>query len=99
MPIHEFKCRNGHVTEKVFLTFAAVDELENYVDEDDYFNGNNVTGKFIRCPQCQEMAVMIDSVPLPAHFLGNPEGYHKPSPTKRHSYKHVNSYGNGDKPK
>jgi hypothetical protein len=25
MPIHQFKCAEGHITEKVFLTFGAAE--------------------------------------------------------------------------
>jgi DNA-directed RNA polymerase subunit RPC12/RpoP len=91
MPIHEFRCSNDHLTERLFLTFAAVDELENYGLEDPTTGDLIESGKYIRCPQCEEMALMQMSVPFPGHFYGNPEGYQKPSPTKRHSTKLVSA--------
>jgi hypothetical protein len=83
MPIHEFKCPNGHVTEKLFLTFREAEGVT-----------------LIPCPKCIDIirpcewgynAVRVDfSVPYPAHLLGNPDGYYKPSPQKRHSTKLIN---------
>jgi len=43
---------------------------------------------------CGETAQRVPSLPLEAHLYGNPAGYHKPSPTKRHSTKLVHSAGN-----
>lgn len=52
------------------------------------------------CPKCGMVAPRIVSLPLAPHLLGSPEGYHKPSPTKRHSHKLAsekdgNKYSNG----
>lgn len=75
MPIHEYKCVQGHTFEKLFLTFKAADDAKGLV-----------------CPTCRGTAKRVEfSVPYPALLLGNPEGYHKPSPTKRYSYKKVSS--------
>jgi putative FmdB family regulatory protein len=41
----------------------------------------------VMCPDCGGRALKQIGVPFPAHFYGNPDGYYKPSPTKRHSYK------------
>ena len=41
--------------------------------------------------QCGEEAQRIPSTPLEAHLYGNPAGYSKPSPTKRHSTKLVSA--------
>lgn len=45
----------------------------------------------IACDTCGEDAERISSVPFSAHLLGNPDGYHKPSPSKRHSTKVVSA--------
>lgn len=46
----------------------------------------------IPCPECGGDADKIFSVPMPAHLYG--QGWHKPSPTKRHSYKLCKKHGN-----
>lgn len=75
MPIHEYKCVQGHTFEKLFLTFKAAEEQEVQI-----------------CPQCRGTSKRLEfSTPYPALLLGNPEGYYKPSPTKRFSYKKVSS--------
>jgi Zinc ribbon domain len=72
MPLHEYECRQGHRFEKLFLTFKAADDAMSTIG----------------CPTCGGPAKRVEfSVPYPAHFFGAPEGYHKPSPSKRHSYK------------
>ncbi len=80
MPYYEYSCHDGHDTTKLYLTFT---EANNYVDS-------------IVCPEkgCGKTAERRMSIPLPAHFYGNPDGYHKPSPTKRTSYKLVTERGN-----
>src|SRR6266404_9181223 len=84
-PIHEFKCPEGHVTEKVFLSFKDAEKAKKII-----------------CPTChtralnepcywEYYAIRVDfSVPFPAHLLGNPEGWYRPSPQKRHSTKLIN---------
>lgn len=79
MPIHEFQCPHGHVTERLFMTFTEAEGVH-----------------YIECSDCQIDAYRIDSVPAPGIFLGNPDGYHKPSPTKRYSTKLV-SQNDGNK--
>jgi hypothetical protein len=81
MPIHEYRCTAGHKFEKMFLTFSAAEEAES---------------KEVSCEakmSCYAKARRVDfeAPPLPAHFYGNPDGYHKPSPTKRHSTKLVSA--------
>lgn len=77
MPIHEFKCPSGHITEKLFLSFGAAHGVD-----------------VIPCGTCEEAGTKIDSVPLPAHFYGNPDGYDRPSPAKRYSTKLAAQNGN-----
>jgi hypothetical protein len=48
----------------------------------------------VTCSECGEVATRIVSTPFPAHFYGNPDGYHKPSATKRTSYKLASERGN-----
>lgn len=43
----------------------------------------------IPCPVCTQDAPKVPSSPLQAHFYGNPDGYDKPSPTKRFNTKTV----------
>lgn len=87
MPYYEYECPvHGRIT-KFFATFT---EAEPYIDK-------------VRCSQnddgqgsCDYEAERVVSVPLPAHFYGNPEGYYKPSPAKRYSTKLVTQKGNAD---
>ena len=44
---------------------------------------------FIQCGECENEAELIASVPYAAHLHGSPEGYYKPSPSKRYSTKLV----------
>jgi hypothetical protein len=87
MPIHEFKCPAGHVTERVFLTFGAAEETEVIACEAEVEHGTLLIGGTTRCGTHAHKVEW--STPLPAMLLGNPAGYHKPSPTQRHSYKHA----------
>lgn len=77
MPIHQYRCPEGHITERFFKTFAAADD---------------VTITF--CEHCEGVGERIISTPLPAMFYGNPDGYHKPSATKRYNTKLVTQKGN-----
>lgn len=75
MPIHEYKCLKGHITERFFPTFRQAEEEREQP---------------VTCEQCGEQAAYQEfSTPCPAHLYGNPEGYYKPSPTKRYSTKLV----------
>lgn len=59
MPIIEFKCEFGHVTEKLFLTFAAAEEWGD---------------KKPLCPECKPKfspATRIVSLPGKPLFLGD----------------------------
>ncbi len=84
MPIHTFKCPNGHTTEKVFLTFGAVvDEIECPAP----VQAPDGSGDTIPCGAGATKNEF--DVPFAAHLHGDPAGYHKPSPCGRHSYKIV----------
>jgi hypothetical protein len=50
----------------------------------------------IDCVVCGRPAKRVLSVPFPAHFYGNPDGFYKPSPTKRYSYKLAAEKGNAN---
>lgn len=61
-----------------------------------FSKSNNARSK---CPKCGETVkrkeFMVTALPL--SFFGNPDGYHKPAPSKRHSYKTVSAKtGNRD---
>jgi hypothetical protein len=80
LPIFEYECSAGHITEKLFLTFGAAEKEKSDP---------------IPCKACGESAELKEfSVPRPAMFLGNPDGYHRPSPTKRYSTKLATEKGN-----
>lgn len=74
MPIHPYKCNQGHITDLFFKTFAAAE-----LNKDTEF----------KCELCGEPTERILGVPLEAHLYGNPDGYAKPSPTKRYNTKTV----------
>ena len=76
MPIYEYQCREGHVTEKFYTTFSEAEK-----DGD----------KPKTCKVCRRSAKRIVSAPLPGMFFGNPEGYGKPSTLKRHNTKVVSA--------
>lgn len=79
MPYYEYVCPvHGEIT-KFFPTFSGAEAHINKTNCNVESDGT----------ECGEDSVRIMSVPLPAHFYGNPDGYHKPSPTKRHSNKLV----------
>ena len=70
MPIHEFKCKKGHITEKLFLTFAEAEEIGS---------------AYIHCPKCSEYPALAAriafSLPGQAILLG--EGFYKPAASGR----------------
>lgn len=73
---YEYICEadiEPHVVEKFFLSFSSA---APEIDE-------------TLCPEHGCVAKRIPSSPFPAHLLGNPNGYHKPSPTKRFNTKTV----------
>lgn len=83
MPIIEFVCPFGHLTERI-LSFAEAEhmtahECQKCFDDD---------------PDSLILAPRVLSVPAPAHLYGRPEGYNKPSALKRHSYKKITPQGN-----
>lgn len=89
MAIIEFKCDCGNLFSKI-LQFH---ELTTNGDP----NGPVDESLSRPCTVCGKKSPRITySVPLQAHFYGRPEGYHKPSPTKRHSYKLASKGGNKD---
>ena len=52
----------------------------------------------IVCTTCGQPSERQVSLPLQPILYGNPDGYHKPSPTKRHSYKTISEKdGNYDR--
>jgi hypothetical protein len=71
LPIHEFRCDKGHVTEKLFLTLKEAEETEKIICE-----------VKTKKKECGLEAMKIISA---GAFLlwGSPEGYHKPSPTAK----------------
>lgn len=81
MPTYEFKCMNcAEVTELFYKTISAADGVEGTV-----------------CPACGGMARRANiTAPLPAHLYGNPDGYHKPSATKRFNTKTVSQKTGND---
>jgi hypothetical protein len=79
MPILEYRCEQGHTTEEIFLTFKQAE-------------GAAATKG---CSVCGRTSMRVAfSVPFPAHLYGSAGGYHKPSPTKRYSYKLATDEGN-----
>jgi hypothetical protein len=51
---------------------------------------------WVVCATCAGTADRVLSVPFPAHFHGNPDGFYKPSPQKRFSYSKMTERGNAD---
>jgi hypothetical protein len=76
MPFLEFECPQGHVVEYFCRSISEGERLTQVV-----------------CGECMTdpptMAKKIISMPLPAHLYGDPQGWSRPSPTKRHSTKLV----------
>lgn len=76
MPFYEYLCTadvEDHVVEKFFTTFSSA---QADIDE-------------TICPTHGCIAKRIPSQPFQALLLGNPDGYHRPSPTKRFTTKTV----------
>ena len=76
MPIYNYlACKRCEAPpfEKFFKTFAEAEPFTLGAD----------------CLECGNVCIRGVEVPFNAHLLGNPDGYHKPSPTKRHSTKTV----------
>lgn len=74
MPIHEFKCNKGHVSERLFLTFKAAEQTPIICclhKEDGVF--------------CAKMAHRIVSIPGQAILYG--EGFYKPAASGNRNYK------------
>jgi hypothetical protein len=74
MPIHEFKCAAGHITEKFFKTFEEVDQLMKVP---------GIGEPYLGC-ECGLHARMIDSVP--GHPICYGQGFYKPAASGATSY-------------
>lgn len=70
---YEYQCPEGHLIEKFFKSFSEAAPEEDKTT----------------CLEHGVTAERIMSTPLAAHLYGDPEGYHKPSPTKRFNTKTV----------
>ncbi len=84
MPFFDYQCEDGHVTEEFFSTITKGEEAE---------------GKPGVCAACGKPTQRVVSSGVAVHFLGNPAGWSKPSPSQRHSYKTRNSWGNSGRPR
>lgn len=51
-------------------------------------------GQAFTCPECGQPAFPAVVLNQGFQLLGNPDGYSKPSATKRHSYKKITENGN-----
>ena len=68
------------MTEHLFKTFEEAEGWEHL---------------YVHCDTCAHLGTaVLWETPLEAHFYGPPGGYHKPSPTQRHSYSKTNREGN-----
>lgn len=63
MPIHEFKCKQGHVSEKLFLTFAQAEKVNVIICP--------------VCNHANSLARKIISIPGQAILYG--DGFYKPA--------------------
>lgn len=78
MPIHDYQCAFGHTFERFFKTFKEAEGVNAIQCE--------------KCLPCRNVATRVEfSVPSEGMFYGNPDGYAKPSATKRYSTKLVSS--------
>jgi hypothetical protein len=75
---YEYRCLNGHIFEQFFTSFKQAERFLTSAP----------------CPMCLQVAQRVVSKPLLPHLYGDPAGYGKPSPTKRHSTKLVSTEGN-----
>lgn len=76
MPFYEYECRGGketHTFSVFYKTFKEAEVHENHA----------------ACHVHKCIGDRIVSMPLQAHLYGNPDGFSKPSPTKRFTYKTV----------
>jgi hypothetical protein len=72
MPIHEFKCKKGHITEKLFLTFSAAENINTII--------------CTTCDHSKALATRIEfSVPGMPILYG--EGFFKPAASGNKGYK------------
>lgn len=86
MPIFEYKCSEGHVFEFFFKTFKESEGINRIACHECLLLRRGEPRRIIRIAERVEF-----STPSEAMFYGNPEGYAKPSATKRHSTKLVSS--------
>ncbi len=72
---YEYLCKNCHL------------EFERF------YKSMSIASAYESSAQCDcgAIAVRTPSSPFSAHLYGDPEGYAKPSPTKRHSTKLVSA--------
>jgi hypothetical protein len=90
MPLLEFDCKECRNKFTKVLSFRDI-------TVDGTLNGPVNEALTRDCTVCgQPTKRVIFSVPLEAHLYGDPDGYYKPSPTKRHSYKLASKDGNKD---
>lgn len=82
MPIYEYECKEHGRFEVFFTTFSVAQAFEGWTQ-------CMATDDLARL--CLEPSPRVMSVPCEAMLYGNPDGYHKPSATKRHSTKLVSS--------
>jgi hypothetical protein len=83
VPYLEFECAKGHRQEVFFRSISAGAEVNEVSCID---------------TTCMAKAVKVPSVPMQAHLYGSPDGYYKPSPSKRWSNKTISQKeGNGRK--
>lgn len=73
MPMLEYECQRCGHRTERF--FRSISDGEEIVT--------------VHCEDCNDLAQKVPSIPLQAHLYGNPDGYHKPSPTKRFNTKTV----------
>jgi UDP-N-acetylmuramyl tripeptide synthase len=71
MPILEFRCTKGHITEKLFLTFSAAENINTVICP--------------VCNHSRALAQRIISLPGQAILYG--EGFYKPAASGNNSYR------------
>jgi hypothetical protein len=82
MPIHEFRCSRGHVTEKLFLTLKDAEEADCIVCMHEVKQPGFTPDGINRCG-CDAPKIISSGAFL---LWGSPEGYHKPSPTAKRTF-------------